>query len=208
MRATMRTLANTSVRSLGLVVVLALVCGLAFAGERIKFKNGHSLTVSSSRVEGAMIYLVLADGSEIGLPKSLVAEVEAGHKAKPVNRGYVGASPRSNSFLDLNGTQVALRERVGGPPLQLRADVRQASLPSGKRLTVGFKYKDSIDVTQLARRTPEQFSPAEMHRQRAGMVKPGSKKKNAKGAPAIDPSQLKLPIREINMVGSRAKGTR
>ena len=208
MRATVRTATNSSIRFLVLLIVLGVASGLALAGERIKFKNGHSLTVSSSRVEGSMIFLVLADGSEIGIPKSLVAEVEAGHKARSRARGHVGASPRSNSFLDLAGTQVALRERDGGPPLQLRGDIRRASVPSGKRMTVGFKYRDSVDVTELARRTPPQIDPVQFHRNRAGMVKPGVQGKSGKGPGTVSPERLKLPVREVKKTGARAKGTR
>lgn len=133
------------------VIGLVLAVGSATAGERIKFKNGHSLLVEKSRVEGEILYLTLPEGGEIGVPKALVAEIESGKQVTGRRRGAPGASPRSIPFQELPGFKRRARERDGGAPLSVRVKVPAGTVKAGQRMTVGYKYKDSIDVSDIGK---------------------------------------------------------
>jgi len=54
-----------------LVVLIAATC-VAGAAEVVKFKNGHTMVVKESRVEGSTLLVTLADGSVLGFPLDLV----------------------------------------------------------------------------------------------------------------------------------------
>ena len=137
----------------GLGLGLTPVVTPGLAGERIKFRNGHSLIVEKSRVEGEILYLTLPEGGEIGVPKALVAEIEHGHRAVSRRGSTPGASPRSVPFTELGGVQRMAREREGGAPLTMRVKLPTGGIRvgAGQRLTVGYRYKDSIDVADLGK---------------------------------------------------------
>ncbi|GAB4222144.1 MAG: hypothetical protein Kow0062_18190 [Acidobacteriota bacterium] len=143
-----------AVRNILLVCAALLVAGLVptgQAGERVRFRNGHTMDVEKSRVEGDVLYLTLPEGGEIGVPRSLVAEIESGHRVASRRRGSIGFSPRSIPFDQLPGAQRAMRERDGGAPLSMRVKVPSGQVKAGQRMTVGYRYKDSIDVSELGR---------------------------------------------------------
>ncbi|MDH3284963.1 MAG: hypothetical protein OEQ13_09495 [Acidobacteriota bacterium] len=91
--------ARGTFRGLVLVASVAVVTLLAFAtaeaGQRIHFKNGHVLVVEDAREEGDTVFLRLIDGSEVGFPKSLIAEVEKGPGIRSPRKS---ASKNSRSF--------------------------------------------------------------------------------------------------------------
>ena len=134
------------------LAALAILAGAsASAGERVKFKNGHSIVVESVRVEGDIVYLTMSDGSEAGFPKVLVELVEEGHETK-VSR-YVGTakSPRSPGFTDLFGYERA--QRQSGQQMGMRMSGTITSDMAGKRLTAGYRYKGSVDVSEAAKQS-------------------------------------------------------
>jgi len=136
-----------------LLVLLAtlVLAAPALAGQRIEFKNGQVLVVQRVRYEGDVAYLTLADGSEIGFPKALIKETKAGFKVThpPFETHHSGRGPSANQ---LQGYKRILGE-AGYP-----AKVVAKGVISGKqkkRISVGFRYKGSIDITQAAQGTGE-----------------------------------------------------
>lgn len=136
---------------LAAVSVLALLpAGLA--AERVHFKNGRSLEVISTREEGQMLILTLPNKSEIGVPKSLIEEIEGGRpelaSERPSNSQI--QPPRGKKMEDLIGYKKALREaemNLGGT---LRPDGMVDHSGDGKVLSLGFSYKGSHDVTRTS----------------------------------------------------------
>ncbi len=133
-----------------LLAVLALAVP-ALAGQRIEFKNGQVLVVQRVRYEGDVAYLTLADGSEIGFPRALIKEAKTGFKVShpPFESRHSGRGP---SVSQLQGYKRLLGE-AGYP-----AKVVAKGVLSGKhkkKISVGFRYKGSIDVSELAQGTGE-----------------------------------------------------
>lgn len=149
---------NLQVRALVAVALLTLLAGvMAEAGERVKFKNGHSIVVESVRIEGDIVYLTTSDGSEAGFPKALVELVEEGHKTK--SRPYLGnaKSPRSPGLTELFGYERAMRQAGRSNAMRITGVMTRDM--AGQRLTAGFRYKGSVDVTEAARDSrPPQMS--------------------------------------------------
>ncbi len=85
-----------------LASVVALAAPAVEAAQRVHFKNGHVLVVDKAREEGDTVYLKLRDGSEVGFPKSLIAEIEtkSGVRA-PVRRSHNPNSVRGPGLGDL-----------------------------------------------------------------------------------------------------------
>lgn len=163
----------------------------ALAGERIEFKNGHRLVVESSRVEGDTVFVKLADGSEVGFPKALIAEVEEGHS--PGGRSGIGnGSPRGKSFEELNGYQRAVRERDQGQSIAFNQATMRSVKP-GTRLSVGFAYKGSVDVTRATEGTQKGTSVTSHYRQMGETPAPADA--SATGA-APPPTKGRLPVKE------------
>jgi hypothetical protein len=113
----------------------------ADAAERIRFKNGHTITAVKVKIEGDFIYLTMKDGSRVGFPKELVAELEEGVKA-PVERltnvsGYGGRGP---SMRELNGYQKNMRQSKG---LHLSGNTALRDPSHRGPHTYGFSYKGS-----------------------------------------------------------------
>lgn len=79
----------------------------ARAEELIRFKNGHSLAVRSSRVEGDVVHVVLPNGSEASFPGSIVKLTETGVVAAPSSAPNVASSysGRGPSGADLVGNR-------------------------------------------------------------------------------------------------------
>jgi hypothetical protein len=76
----------------------------ARADEVIRFKNGHSLAVRSSSVEGDVVHVVLPNGSEASFPRSIVKLTETGVVAAPssapnVAVGSAGRGPRGSDLM-------------------------------------------------------------------------------------------------------------
>ena len=177
----------------GLCVVLLLLVGslAAGAGERVKFKNGHSIVAEAVRVEGEIVFLTMSDGSEAGFPKALVEMVEDGHEMKLSTYRGEAKSPRSPGFSELFGTQA--REREAGLNTGMRMAGKVTSNMAGKRLTAGFRYKGSVDITEVAKGATK--GPSRAIWDRSGRdntpgAKPGPKTKSdgkKPAAPALAP---------------------
>lgn len=123
------------------VAVLALTLGLpgASATERIRFKNGHSIVVVSSRIEGEFIFLTLEDGSEVGFPKSLVEIQEKGdfqRYSRPAN-GFGGRGPSARETMAYRRNQVS-RGRLSEGLSGVARSVKGRELNS-----VGFSFRGS-----------------------------------------------------------------
>ncbi|GEM_PF-5313243 len=108
--------------------------GAALAGERIHFKNGHSFIVRGSYVEGDMVFLTLPDGSTIGFPKDLIAEVE---EDKDVVRREAGrGGGRGKTYRELEGYR---RWAVAtGQATRLIGQGSLSSGGSGQKVTIGY----------------------------------------------------------------------
>lgn len=177
----------------GALVAMAVlaIAAPALAGERIEFKNGHRLLVQSSRVEGEIVFLKLADGSEVGFPKALIAEVEEGHSA--TGGGGIGnGSPRGKTFEELNGYQRAARERDQGQSIAFNQATMRSVKP-GTRLSVGFAYKGSVDVTRSTEGKKKGMSVTAHHRQMGGTPAPPEASATSAAPP---PPKGRLPVKE------------
>ncbi len=139
---------------LSLLLVLLAVAAIAVpavAGQRIEFKNGQVLVVQRVRYEGDVAYLTLADGSEIGFPRALIKQSKTGFQVRhrPFETHYAGRGP---SVSQLRGYKRLLGE-AGYP-----AKVVAKGVLSGKhkkKISVGFRYRGSIDITATAQGTGE-----------------------------------------------------
>jgi hypothetical protein len=136
--------------ALGLVLSAAAGIG-ARADELIRFKNGHSLAVRSSSVEGEVVHVVLPNGSEASFPKSIVKLTETGVVAAPSSAPNiaVGSAGRGPRGADLMGNRFGQAMAQAGS--SSRKAVAEGSLNSngGKNpQTVGFSRwgSDAIGV--------------------------------------------------------------
>lgn len=59
-----------------LSLTILLYGSAALADELIRFKSGYEMMASSHREQGAMVYLSLAGGGEIGFSKDLIESIE------------------------------------------------------------------------------------------------------------------------------------
>ncbi len=94
----------SAVLVLALLAVLAAAATAAQAEELIRFKNGHTLAVRSSRVEGEQVHVVLPNGSEASFPRSIVKLTETGVVAVPssspnIAAGFAGRAPRGADLI-------------------------------------------------------------------------------------------------------------
>lgn len=130
-------------RTLLVVLALVLLAGaIAQAGERVRFKNGHSIVAAKVAVEGDFVYLTMFDGSRIGFPKELVEDLEQGvkrpHTRVPNVAGYGGRGP---SMRELSGYQAYLRR--AGDNTYLAGNTAMYDPDHKGRRTYGFSYKGS-----------------------------------------------------------------
>ncbi len=107
-RARRRRAARVAMLAGGLAAVTLLTATSAEAAQRIHFKNGHVLVVESAREEGDIVYLRLVDGSEVGFPASLIAEVEKGPRIR---------APRSTGSRNVSKSFRGPDVRAGKPGL-------------------------------------------------------------------------------------------
>ena len=137
--------------------VALLATASASAGERIHFKNGHMLDVVSSRVDGAMVFFKLPDGSEVGVPQSLIAEVEGGRDVAPGRFAGTGENTRGGrgpSVNELFGVQRLMQQaEAAGEPMVLNVTqdaLKRIKVDPSRPMTVGFAYNGSTDINDLA----------------------------------------------------------
>lgn len=137
-------------------MVLAAAAGLGVrADEVIRFKNGHSLTVRSSRVEAETVFVVLPNGSEASFPRSIVKLTETGVVAAPASApnvavGFAGRAPRGADLMGSRRGQTLAAMGSAGSSSAKKA-VAQGFLNSDggrKPQTVGFSRwgSDAIGV--------------------------------------------------------------
>ncbi len=135
----------------GLGVALAAVPA-ASAGERIQFKNGHTIEVMSSREEGDMVYVRLRDGSEAGFPKSIIQEVEVNRAVPETNIGEgTNWSGRGPALTDLQGYRALVQqsERHGNMTAFATAPNRARIANDPHALpTFGFGWNGSSDISR------------------------------------------------------------
>ncbi len=150
-KADPRTLVG-AISALGLALFLA--GGIeARADETIRFKNGHSLTVRSSSVEGETVRVVLANGSEASFPASIVKLTETGVVAAPasapnVASGFAGRGPRGADLLGSRRADAMAAMAKAGGSSSKRA-VAQGFLNSNggnSPQTVGFSHWGSTAI--------------------------------------------------------------
>lgn len=140
---------------LAVVSILALLpAGLA--AERVHFKNGRSLEVLSTREDGQMLILILPNQSEIGVPKSLIEEIEGGRPdliSENRTRSQI-QPPRGKKMEELVGYKRALAEAQTNLGGTLRPDGTADHSADGKVRSFGFSYKGSEDVTRTSGKGP------------------------------------------------------
>ena len=149
-----RSRLSTRVSWPSVLLVLAtalLLAAPALAGQRIEFKNGQVLVVKRVRFEGEVAYLTLADGSEIGFPRALIKEAQAGFDVKhpPFEARHSGRGP---SVSQLRGYKRILGE-AGYPSKVIARGVLSGNRKDKKKISVGFRYKGSVDISEIARET-------------------------------------------------------
>lgn len=136
----------------GVGVALAVVPSVVQAGERIQFKNGHTIEVMSSREEGEMVYVRLRDGSEAGFPKSIIQEVETNRAVSEINIGEgTNWSGRGPALTDLHGYRALVQqsERFGGMTAFATAPNRARIANDPRALpTFGFGWNGSSDISR------------------------------------------------------------
>jgi hypothetical protein len=108
------------------LVLLAAASLLAAADEVVKFKNGHTMLVRESRLEGAILYVTLKDGSVLGFPKDLIQippektrRVYRDKNTPAMKTSSGGRGPRGR---DLQGYRAAIGETVIGQGSLGRSD--------------------------------------------------------------------------------------
>lgn len=198
----------------GLLAVLAVAAvPLAEAAQRVHFKNGHVLVVERAREAGSTVYLTLRDGSEVGFPKALIAEVET-------KAGLRSTRPRSGKSNVVRGPGLAdLQARPGTakPPGHVRDgkvidsgwDSERSPDYKGPR-TLGYgRYGSSIEQS-AGRPSAEQVSMREarriMERRRASKNIVDPKNPDEGTGPAIaQPRLARPPSRETGQSGSSGK---
>jgi hypothetical protein len=131
-----------------LVAVLAgfaislLAVAPAEAGERVRFKNGHTIVAMKVSIEGDFVYLTMKDGSRVGFPKELVADLEEGVSApKSRSRNTSGYGGRGPSMTDLSGYKKHMRQ--SGQGLQLSGNTANYDPNHTGPRTYGFSYRGS-----------------------------------------------------------------
>ncbi|MCU0223125.1 MAG: hypothetical protein MUF27_03465 [Acidobacteria bacterium] len=102
------------------LALLAAAATAAQAEELIRFKNGHTLAVRSSRVEGEQVHVVLPNGSEASFPRSIVKLTETGVVAVPssapnIAAGFSGRGPRGADLIgSRRGDALLALSQAGG----------------------------------------------------------------------------------------------
>lgn len=139
-----------------LALALSAAAGIgARAEDVIRFKNGHSLAVRSSRVEGEMVHVVLPNGSEASFPRSIVKLTETGVVATPssapnVASSYAGRAPRGAELMgSRRGEAMAAMGQAGGSSSKKAVAEGFLNSNGGKApQTVGFSRwgSDAIGV--------------------------------------------------------------
>ena len=142
--------------SAALALALSVAAGIgARAEDVIRFKNGHSLAVRSSRVEGEMVHVVLPNGSEASFPKSIVKLTETGVVAAPssapnVASSYSGRAPRGADLMgSRRGEALAVMGQAGASSSKKAVAEGFLNSNGGKTpQTVGFSRwgSDAIGV--------------------------------------------------------------
>jgi hypothetical protein len=182
-------------------VVLVLCTGLALAGERIEFKNGHTMVVKSSRVEGDVVYLELPDGSEIGFPKVLIKDVEEGHRRLPPRERTEHAG-RGPGLQDLPGYQRAARA-AGRQDLVREGRLTSVSLDPTKRYTMGYTHRGSVDLLKQLQgtNTPPMKTALDLRRGGAGGEGSGGEATPKPGEPGSGEGDIGLQPKVRKKVG-------
>jgi hypothetical protein len=147
-----------------IVVVSFAIAAESLADQRVHFKNGHVLDVEKATEDGNVVYLKLADGSEVGFPKALIEKIESGSQiqASSASRSNRGHAMRGQSLTNLPGYQRQVAESRG----QLDREVRMKSdFGEGKGadrpVTVGYSRWGSQRAGSASRVAPEQMSMKE-----------------------------------------------
>lgn len=138
----------------------------SMADEVLRFKNGHSLTVRSSLVEGNSVHVVMPDGGQATFPKALVKLSEAGAVSVPGQVGtgpvnFAGRGPRGSDLLASRRAQAMAA--MNGSSTSGRRVIAQGQLNSQGgtvRQTVGFSQwgSEAIGVPNGAMERPPQVS--------------------------------------------------
>ena len=139
-----------------LALAVSAAAGIgARADEVVRFKNGHSLAVRSSSVEGDVVHVVLPNGSEASFPKSIVKVTESGVVAAPssapnVASSFSGRGPRGADLLgNRRGEALAAMGQAGGSSARKAIAEGYLNSSGGKNpQTVGFSRwgSDAIGV--------------------------------------------------------------
>ena len=142
--------------SAALTLALSVAAGIgARADDVIRFKNGHSLAVRSSRVEGDVVHVVLPNGSEASFPKSIVKLTETGVVAAPssapnVASSYSGRAPRGADLMGSRRGEALLAMGQAGGSSSKKAVAKGFLNSNGGKTpqTVGFSRwgSDAIGV--------------------------------------------------------------
>ncbi|MDQ7005923.1 MAG: hypothetical protein Q9Q40_01680 [Acidobacteriota bacterium] len=181
-----------------LVLAGAVSLPWAAATERIRFKNGHTIVVLSSRVEGDFIYLTLEDGSEVGFPKALVAVQEEGEfqrYARPTN-GFGGRGPSARETMAYRRSQV----RAGHLSAGLSGVARKVK---GRELnSVGFSFRGSgWGANEDASARPQPLSVlAPEARRTVASAGGGTPSGGAGTLPAVGTRRTRSPVKEPGIV--------
>jgi len=139
---------------LALLAVLATAATAAQAEELIRFKNGHTLAVRSSRVEGEQVHVVLPNGSEASFPSSIVKLTETGVVSVPssspnIASGFAGRAPRGADLIGSRRGEALLAMSQTGGSSSSRKAIAEGYLNSngGKNpQTVGFSRFGSAAI--------------------------------------------------------------
>ncbi|MCU0230441.1 MAG: hypothetical protein MUC67_03570 [Acidobacteria bacterium] len=152
------------------------------ADEVIRFKNGHSLTVRSTRVEGESVHVVLPNGSEASFPRSIVKLTESGVVAAPsspnVAVGYSGRGPRAQELLgNVRGMGMMSANQAGATSAnKVLAEGNLNSNGGRSPQTVGFSRwgSDAIGVPTPGSEQSPKVSIASSRPRRGGNGQPGT----------------------------------
>jgi hypothetical protein len=122
--------------------VSLVAIGAASAEERVRFKNGHTITALKVTVKEDMVFLTMRDGSRVGFPKELVAELEENVKpAKRRSANLSGHGGRGPSLSELDGYQRQLNKADNN--VRLSGNTRNRNPDHEGRYTYGFSYRGS-----------------------------------------------------------------
>jgi len=142
-------------RRILIAVLLAMIASAgasSLADEMLRFKNGHSMTVRSARVEGNVVHVLMPDGGEASFPKALIKLSESGTisvpgdiATGPVN--FAGRGPRGSQLI--GSRRAEAMAAMNGSSSTGRRVIAQGTLNSQGgtvRQTVGFSQWGSAAI--------------------------------------------------------------